>query len=176
MRLIEEYWPQSGRVAERAAASILTDLTSVGAPQDLRDLSQLAVTRLSAAPEDRQNTIPALSAELHGKLNQYCLALRDEQFFYSAGTYTYDVSHFGQDLTKSQMFDEASEKARVNLLPLAANIATQCKYYVDCKGAAASFFAEIAETLSRTPLGSADGKSLVKVADEIGVALGSEEQ
>jgi len=176
MRLIEEYWSQPGRVAERAAASILTDLTSVSAPQDLLDLSQQTVARLSASADDRKTTMPALSAELHSKLNQYCLAKPDEQFFYSAGTYTYDVSRFGQDLTKSQTFEQASENTRVTLLPLATSIATQCKYYVDCKDAAASFFTEIADTLSRTPLGSGDGKALVKVADEVGVALGSDEQ
>jgi ankyrin repeat protein len=175
MRLIEEYWPQQGRVAERAAASILGDLTNVSAPQDLIELSQQAVAKLSASPEDRRKTIPALSSELHNRLNQYCLALPDEQFFYSAGTFTYDVSRFGQDLTKSQTFNESNEATRVGLLPLATSIASQCKYFVDCKDAAASFFAEVTDTLSRTPLGVAEGKSLVQVADEIGVALGSDE-
>jgi ankyrin repeat protein len=176
MRLIEDYWPQQGRVAERAAASILSDLTNVSAPQDLVELSQQAVAKLSASPEDRRNTIPALSSELHNKLNQYCLTLPDEQFFYSAGTFTYDVSRFGQDLTKSQMFNESNEATRVGLLPLATSIATQCKYFVDCKDAAVSFFSEVTDTLSRTPLGAAEGKSLVQVADEIGVSLGSDEQ
>jgi hypothetical protein len=148
----------------------------VSAPQDLLDLSQQAVARLSAPADDRKATMPALSAELHSKLNQYCLAMPDQQFFYSAGAYTYDVSRFGQDLTKSQTFEQASENTRATLLPVATSIATQCKYYVDCKDAAASFFTEIVDTLSRTPLGSGDGKALVKVADEIGVALGSDER
>lgn len=176
MRLIEEYWPQPGRVAERAAASILTDLTNVSAPDDLTELVQQLVARLSANPDDRKSTVPPLSSELHNKLNQYCLSLPDEQFFYSAGMFTYDVSRYGQDLTKAPTFDEASEATRVNLTPMATSIATQCKYFLDCKEAAAAFFAEVADTLSRTPLGAGDGKALTKVADEIGVSLGSDEQ
>lgn len=176
MRLIEEYWPQPGRVAERAAASILSDLTNVSALQDLIDLAQQVTARLSASPEERKKTVPTLAGELHSKLNQYCLALPDEQFFYSAGGFTYDVSRFGLDLSKSQLFNESSEATRVNLLPLATSIATQCKYFVDCKDAAASFFGEVADTLAKTPLGSAEGKSLVKVCDEIGVSLGSDDQ
>jgi uncharacterized protein len=176
MRFVEEYWPQPGRVAERAAASILSDLTNVSAPQDLIDRAQQAVARLSASADDRKNTIPTLAGELHDKLNQYCLALPDEQFFYSAGTFTYDVSRFGQDLSRAPAFSESSEATRVNLLPLATSMATQCKYFVDCKEPAAAYFAEVADTLSKTPLGSAEGKVLVNVSDEIGVSLGSDEQ
>ena len=120
--------------------------------------------------------MPALASNLHNKLNQYCLALPNAQFFYSAGSLTYDVSRFGQDLNKSQMFGETNETARANLQLVAASIATQCKYFADCQEAAGSFFGEITDTLSRTPLGAGDAKSLVKVCDEIGVALGSDEQ
>jgi hypothetical protein len=175
MRLIEEYWPQPGRVAERAAASILSDLTNVGAPQELIGTAQQAVARLSGSPDDRKSTMPALAGELHNKLNQYCLALPDEQFFYSAGTFTYDVSRFGQDLMKSPTFDEAGENRRTDLALVASSMTTKCKYFVDCKEAAASFFGEVADTLARTPLGSGDGKSLVKVCDELGIALGSDQ-
>lgn len=175
MRIVEDYWPQSGRVAERAAASILGDLTRVGAPDDLISLAQQVSTRLAVPPEARQGTISSMISDLRSRLNSYGLAQTTQQFFYLVGGFTYDMSLLGQQLAKPQQVEAQSEETRKLLLPSATSMAKQCAGFTECKMRALSYISDASNLLQQSPLQPADGKTLQHLCDQIGIALGTDE-
>ena len=175
MRIVEDYWPQNGRIAERAAASILGDLTRVGGPDDLVSLAQQASTRLAIPPEARQGAIPTMITDLRSRLNAYCIAQTAQQFFYLAGGYTYDMSLLGQQLSKPQHVEAQTEEARKLLLPSATSMAKQCAAVTECKIRALSYISDASNLLQQSPLQAADGKTLQHLCDQIGIALGTDE-
>lgn len=175
MRLVEDYWPQNGRIAERAAASILGDLTRIGAPDDLISVAQQASTRLAVPPEARQGSLPAMIGDLRNRLNAYCTAQAAQQFFYAAGGLTYDISLLGQELAKPQHVPAQTEETRKALLAPATNMAGQCSSYTECKLRALSYISDTSNLLQQTPLQASDGKTLQHLCDQIGIALGTDE-
>jgi ankyrin repeat protein len=175
MRIVEDLWPQSGRTAERAAASILGDLTKVGAPDDLIVFAQQASTRLAVPPEERKGSVPVLVSELHKRLDTYCLTQPGGQFFYTSGGVTYDMSLLGQELSKPGHEETKTEETRKNIAPLAANMAAQCVAITECKVRALSYITDAASLLQQSPMLPSDGATLQKLCDQIGVALGTDE-
>ena len=175
MRIVEDYWSQSGRIAERAAASILGDLTRIAAPDDLISLAQQASTRLAVPPEARQGTIPTMISDLRTRLNAYCMAQTTQQFFYLVGGFTYDMSLLGQQLAKPQHVEAQTEETRKLLLPSATSMVTQCAGFTECKMRALSYISDASNLLQQSPLQPADGKTLQHLCDQIGIALGTDE-
>jgi ankyrin repeat protein len=175
MRLIEELWPQPGRVAERAATSIVGDLRKVGGPEDISELAQVTSNRLAYSPEDRKVPAPPLIGDLRKRLDTYCMSQPDQQFFYAVGGFTYDLNLLGQDLNKSELADAAIEVLRRNDLALITNFSSQCAAIPECKDVALSYFADAALLLQKSPLLPADGTKLLKLSDDIGVALGTDD-
>ena len=174
MRLVEDLWPQTGRVAERAAASIVGDVRKVGGPEDLAELAQVTSNRLSFPPEDRKATAPALIGDLRRRLDKFSLAQNGDGFFYAAGGFTYDMNLLGQELTRPDYVAASVEEHRRTLLPLASNFATRCAAIADCKERALSYLSDAANLLQKSPMLPADGAALQKLCDTIGVALGTD--
>lgn len=174
MRLIEDLWPQTGRVAERAATSIVGDLRTVGGPEDIIELAQVTSSRLSVAPEERKVPAPPLIGDLRKRLDAYCVAQTDEQFFYTVGGFTYDLSLFGRELAKPEQIETGTEGNRPALLALASNFSSQCAAISECKDVALSHFSEAVKLLQKSPLLLPDGITLQKLSDNLGVALGTD--
>ena len=82
----------TGGAAERAAGSIMADLQGVGAPEELSDLAQQTSTRLAVPLENRKGSAPPLITELRKRLDTFCVAQTEEQFFYAMGGFTYDLN------------------------------------------------------------------------------------
>ncbi len=175
MRLLEEYWPQNGRIGERAAASILGDLTKIGAPDDLVSLAQQASTRLAVPPEERKGSLSDMISDLHDRLNKFCYSPAGQKFFYSAGVFTYDINLLGQELRLARPSEDQNEQARKNLSPLAANLVQQCSGITTCKVRALSYISDSASLLQQSPLHAGDGDTLKKLSDQISIALGTDE-
>jgi ankyrin repeat protein len=173
MRLVEEMWPQTGRVAERAAGSILGDLRGVGAPEEMNDLAQETSTRLSVPLENRKGSVPPLITELRKRLDTFCATQTDERFFYAVGGFTYDLNLLGADLGKPERVEARVEESRRKDFLLANSFATQCAAISECKERALSYLSDAASLLQKTSLLSADGTTLQKLSDEIAVALGT---
>ncbi len=133
MRLVEDLWPQTGRVAERAAASIVGDVRKVGGPEDLAELAQVTSNRLAFPPEDRKATAPALINDLRRRLDKFSLTRNGDEFFYAAGGFTYDMNLLGQELTRPDYVEATIEERRRKLLLLASSFATRCAAISDCK-------------------------------------------
>lgn len=176
MRLVEEMWPQTGRVAERAAGSIAGDLRRVGAPEELSNLAQETSTRLAVPLEDRKGSVPPVITELRKRLDTFCVAQTDEQFFYTVGGFSYDLDLLGKDLGKPEQVEARVEESRRKVSLLANSFATQCAAISECKERALSYLSDAANLLQKTPLLSADGTTLQKLSDEIAVALGTEDR
>ena len=66
------------------------------------------------------------------------------------------------------------EDSRRKTLPLAKELAVKCSKTERCKEHALPYFVAAADILQKVQLLPADGSVLVKVADEIGIALGSD--
>lgn len=174
MRLVEDLWPQTDRVAVRAAASIVGDVRKVGGPEDLAELAQVTSNRLSFPPEDRKATAPALISDLRKRLDKFCRAQNGDEFFYAAGGFTYDMNLLGQELTRPDYVETTVEERRRNLFLLASSFATRCAAISDCKERALSYLSDAANLLQKSPLLPADGETLQKLCDTIGVALGTD--
>jgi hypothetical protein len=174
MRLVEDFWPQTGHVAERAAASIVGDVRKVRGPEDLAELAQATADRLAYPPEDRKTTAPPLISDLRKRLDRFCVAQTGEEFFYSVGGFTYDLSLVGQALNQPERDDTTIEERRREVLLLASSYATRCQAVSDCKERAFSYLSEAANLLQKSPLLPADGAALQKLSDSIGVALGTD--
>ena len=176
MRLVEEMSTRTGRAAEGAAGSIMGDLQRVGAPEELSDLAQQTSTRLAVPLENRKGSAPPLIAELRKRLDTFCVAQTDGQFFYAVGGFTYDLDLLGKDLGKPGQVEARVEESRRKVFLLANSFATQCAAISECKERARSYLSDAANLLQKTPLLSADGTTLQKLSDEIGVALGTEDR
>jgi len=176
MRLVEEMWTRTGRAAERAAESIMGDLQRVGAPEELSDLAQQTSTGLAVPLENRRGSAPALIAELRKRLDIFCVAQTEEQFFYAMGGFTYDLNLLGKDLGKPEQVEPSVEDSRRKDFLLASSFAAQCAAISECKERALSYLSDAANLLHKTPLRAADGTTLQKLSDEIGVALGTEDR
>lgn len=175
MRLVEDYWPQSNRIAERAASSILGDLTAVGAPDNLVVLAQRASMQLAIPPAERESSIRANISDLHNNLTIYCLGQSAQKFFFSAGGFTYDMNQLGQELAKSQHSENQTEQTRMSLLPIATNLTSQCAATTECKIRGLAYLSQAANLLQQPSLQAADGSALQKLCDQISIALGTDE-
>lgn len=175
MRIVEDFWPQNGGAAERAASTLLGDLTRLAAPDDLISAAQQASTLLAVPPEERKTFVPSRIEELRTKLNTYCHSQGGQQFFYLAGRTTYDMNLLGRELAEPQHVEAKTEETRKNILPLATNMAKQCAGITECKLRALSYISDAANLLQQSPLRSADGAALQKLCEQIGIALGSDE-
>src|SRR5467141_4994892 len=176
MRLVEEMWTRTGHAAEGAAGSIMGDLQRVGAPEELSDLAQQTSTRLAVPLENRKGSAPPLIAELRKRLDTFCVAQTEEQFFYAMGGFTYDLNLLGKDLGKPEKAEPSVEESRRKDFLLASSFAAQCAAISECKERALSYLSDAAILLQKTPLLSADGITLQKLSDEIGIALGTEDR
>lgn len=176
MRLVEEMWPQTGRVAERAAGSITGDLRKVGAPEELSELAQETSVRLVVPLENRKGSATPLITELRNRLDAFCAGQRDEQFFYTAGGFTYDLKLLGEDVGKREQMEQRVEESRRKVSLLAKSFATRCAAISECRERALSYLSDAANLLQKTPLLSADGTTLQKLSDEIAVTLGTEDR
>lgn len=176
MSFLEEWWPKTNHEAERAAATVLGDLRKVGGAEDLIELAQRTSTRLSFPTEENQAPIQPMIIELRNRLDAYCESQTDGNFFYLAGTFTYDLNVLGQNLSKPDHVDASIEETRRKLLPQASSFAARCATIAECKERGLGYLSDAANVLQRTPLVGADGTTLQKLSDEIGVALGTEDQ
>ena len=174
LRIVEDLWPQSGDIAERAAGTILGDLVKVGAPEDAISLAQQASARLSAPSEERNGAYRSLINDLHNRVSSYCLS-QPEQFFFTAGGFTYDMNLLGQEVSKSQGAEVKIEETRKNILPIAAHMAARCANISECNVRALKYMSDAANLLRQSPLLPPDGASLQKLCDQISVALGTDE-
>ena len=175
MRLIEDYWPQNNRVAERAADSILGDLNAAGAPDDLVLRAQKVSAQLSAPLQERKGSVAGIITDLHDHLNAYCLRQQGQSFFYNAGGFTYDMNTLGQEVARSGQAPTQVEQKRTGLSSFATSLASQCAAIADCKVRALSYITDATSLLHQSPLQAADGTTLQKLSDQISVALGTDE-
>ena len=174
LRIVEDLWLQSGDIAERAAGTILGDLVKVGAPEDAISLAQQASARLSAPSEERNGAYRSLINDLHNRVSSYCLS-QPEQFFFTAGGFTYDMNLLGQEVSKSRGAEVKIEETRKNILPIAAHMAARCANISECNVRASKYMSDAANLLRQSPLLPPDGASLQKLCDQISVALGTDE-
>jgi ankyrin repeat protein len=175
MSFLEELWPKTDQEAERAAATVLGNLRKVGGPEDLIELAQRTSTRLSFPTEENKEPIQPLIVELRNRLDTYCLSQADGKFFYEAGSFTYELNLLGENLSKADHGNASIEDTRRTLLALANNFAARCATITECKERGLGYLSDAANVLKRSPLVSADGKTLQTLANEIGVALGTED-
>jgi hypothetical protein len=154
----------------------MADLQGVGAPEELSDLAQQTSTRLAVPLENRKGSAPPLIAELRKRLDTFCVAQTEEQFFYAMGGFTYDLNLLGKDLGKPEKVEPSVEESRRKDFLLASSFAAQCAAISECKERALSYLSDAANLLQKTPLLSADGPALQKLSDEIGIALGTEDR
>jgi ankyrin repeat protein len=173
MRLVEEMWPQTGHVAERAAGSIVNDLRAVGAPGDLIELAQQTSTRLGLPIEDRKKVPPVIPA-LRTRLNAFCIEQAEGKFFFTLGEFTFDLNQLGVNVTKQE--ESAVEESRLKNYLLANRFAAECAAISACKDKAFSFLSSAAEILQKSPLAPVDGTTIRKLSDNIGLALGTEDR
>lgn len=172
MRLIEDLWSQTRDTADRAAVNMTNDLNRLGAPEDLIHLAEETSKRLAMAPEDRKEPIPPLIGDLRNRLNTFAMVDTDEQFFYIAGQFAYDLSLLGRDLAHSEESDVNTKGSSSKSLFSATVLATQCSAIPVCKDRALPYFRSAVSILQKDNLGSYDGTALIKLSDEIAVALG----
>lgn len=175
MRLIEVLWPQTSFLAARCALSIQEDLKKVGAPNNLIEFAYEASARLNLPPEERKRSAPLLIRELRERLDALFKAQTEEQFFYTAGAYTYDLNLLGGILIRPDHPEVSVEESQRKTLPVAKELAVKCSKAEICKELALPHFVAAADILQKVQLLRADGTVLVKVADDIGIALGSDE-
>lgn len=175
IRMVEDLWQQPGHVAERAAANLIADLTDVEAPDTtIRVVNDLS-TQLAGAPEQRKESVPAALPGVRKLLNAVGMEAGDDQFFYVAGQFTYDLSLFGGYLTRKERPGEVRNAPESISQATAAIVLMQCSAAVPCKDRALPDFQRVAEILQKPELVSADGATLMKLSDDIAVALGTSE-
>jgi ankyrin repeat protein len=133
MDFLEQLWPKMDQRAERAAATVLGDLRKVEAPEELIDMAQKTLLRLSYPTQESKEPIQPLIEELRNRLDTYCSSRPDDKFFYAAGSFTYELDQLGQDLEKPDAVDGSVENARRKLLMLANNFAARCAAIPECK-------------------------------------------
>jgi serine/threonine-protein phosphatase 6 regulatory ankyrin repeat subunit B len=177
IRLLQSFWPQNEKEAVGASAKLLGDLREVDAPENLIALAQQTFTSL-AYPQDNGNADrqPPVS-ELRKRLDAYCQSQTDGTFFYAVGGYSYDLNLLGQYLTTTSQNSSASDVADAHgrLLPLSTGFAAQCAAIVECKDRALGFFSNSVAILQKPTLASEDGSALREISNEIGVALGTQD-
>src|SRR5260370_871056 len=175
MQLIEVLWSQTGLVAARCAFSIQQDLKKVGAPSDLIELANQAHIHLNLPPEERKGRVPPLMRDLRARLDRFCKAQTEGQFFYSAGGFTYALTLLGVDVKNPGDAQVSVEDSRRTTLPLAKAMVAQWSTTEGCKEHALSSFSAAAAILKKAQLIPTDGFALVKVSGDIEAALGGDE-
>ena len=176
MRLMEVLWSHPGELAARCAVNLQQDLQKVAAPSDLMELANRAAIQLNLRPEERPDSVPILIRELRVRLDKLCKAQTEEQFFFAAGGFTYDLSLFGEDVKDPGHAKVSIEDGRRKTLLLASALAAQCSATAGCKERALLYFSAVTNILKKEQLGSADGSLLVTVSENIGKALSSDER
>jgi ankyrin repeat protein len=174
MRLIEVLWTQTSFLAARCAFSLQEDLRKVGAPDNLIHLAFEASTRLNLPAEERKGPVPPLIRDLRVELDKLCKAHTEEQFSYTAGGFTYDLNLLGEAVKSPDHPEVSVEDSRRKILPIANELAVQCSATAGCRESALPYFLTAGEILKKGQLLPADGSMLVKVSDDIGIALGSD--
>ena len=175
MRLIEVLWSQTGELAARCAVGLQQDLKKVAAPGDLIELANRAAFQLKLRPRERDSSVPILIRELRVRLDKLCKAQTEEQFFCTAGAFTYDLTLFGEDVKDPGHAKVSVEDGRRKTLLLTSALAAQCSASAGCKERALLYFTAAANILKKEQLVPADGSLLVTVSENIGKALGSNE-
>ena len=175
MSFLEELWPKTNLEAERAAATVLGNLRKLGGPEDLIELAQKTSTRLSFPSEQNKEPIQPLIVELRERLDAYCLSPADGKFFYEAGSFTYELNLLGKTLREADHGDAGMEETRLTLLALANTFLARCATIAECKERGLSQLSDVANVLKQSPLVPADGTKLQTLANELGVALGTED-
>jgi hypothetical protein len=176
MRLIEVLWPQTNLLAARCAFSLQEDLRRVRAPSNLIELAYEASVRLNLPLEERKGPVPPLIRDLRVALDKLSKAQTEEQFFYAAGGFTCDLNLLGEGVKKPDHAEVSVEDSRRKILPLVNGLAVRCSTTEGCKERALPSFLAASEILKKAQLLPADGSELVKVSDDIGIALGSDER
>jgi ankyrin repeat protein len=176
MRLIEVLWSQTGELAARCAVGLQQDLKKVAAPGDLIELANRAAIQLKLGPRERDSSVPILIRELRVRLDKLCKAKTEEQFFCTAGAFTYDLTLFGEDVKDPGHAKVSVEDGRRKTLLLTSALAAQCSASAGCKDRALLYFTAAANILKKEQLVPADGSLLVTVSENIGKALGSNER
>jgi hypothetical protein len=173
MRLIEALWTQTSFLAARCAFSLQGDLRKVGAPDNLIQLAFEVSTRLNLPAEQRKGPVPPLIRDLRVELDKLCKAHSEEQFSYTAGGFTYDLNLLGEAVKSPDHPEVNVEDSRRKILSIANELAVQCSTAEGCRESALPYFLTAGEILKKAQLLPADGSMLVKVSDDIGIALGS---
>src|SRR6266513_1845337 len=176
MRLMEVLWSHPGELAARCAVNLQQDLQKVAAPSDVMELANRAAIQLNLRPEERPDSVPILIRELRVRLDKLCKAQTEEQFFCTAGGFTYDLSLFGEDVKDPGHAKVSVEDGRRKTLLLASALAAQCSATAGCKERAVLYFSAVTNILKKEQLGPADGSLLVTVSENIGKALSSDER
>lgn len=173
MSFLEERWPNINQAAERAAAAALGHLRQLGAPEDLSDLAQKTLTRLSFPSDSHKEPIQPLIVQLRHRLDAYCLLQTDGEFFYEAGNFTYELNVLGKNLGETDQGNASIEDSRLKLLALANNLVVRCTAIAECKERGLGSLSDAANVLKRNRLVPADGMALRTLANEIEVVLGT---
>jgi ankyrin repeat protein len=176
MRLIEGLWPQANLLAARCALSLQEDLRKVRAPSNLIELANEAAVRLNLPSEERKGPVPPLIRDLRVALDKFPKAQTEEQFFYTAGGFTYDLNLLGEGVKNPDHAEVSVEDSRRKILPLINELTVHCSTTEGCKERVLPYFLAASEILKKAQLLPADGSELVKVSDDIGIALGSDER
>jgi hypothetical protein len=176
MRLIEGLWPQTNLLAARCAFSLQEDLRRVKGPSNLIELAYEASVRLNLPVEERKGPVPPLIRDLRAALDKLPKAQTEEQFFYTAGGFTYDLNLLGEGVKNPERAEASVEDSRRKILPRINELAVHCSTTEGCKERVLSYFLAASEILKKAQLLPADGSALVKVSDDIGTALGSDER
>jgi ankyrin repeat protein len=176
IRMVEDLWQQPGHVAERAAANLIADLTDLGAPDATIRVVNVLSTQLATPPEQRKESVSAALPDFRKRLNAVGMDAEADQFFYVAGQFTYDLSLFAGQLTRKERPGEVQTPPASITDAAAAILARQCSATPLCKDRALPSFQRVVELLQKPELVSADGAALLKLSDDIAVALGTSEQ
>jgi ankyrin repeat protein len=176
MQMIDVSWSQNSPLASRSAHSIQEDLKKVTAPTDLIELAHQANVRLDAPTEDNTGSLARVVRDLRARLDKYCRAQADGEFFYAAGGYTMDLTLLGEKLKNPQEAAPSVEDGRRKTVPVAAVIAAECSATENCKEHALPYFVSAATILRKPRLGPADGPALVSVSSDLERTLSGDER
>ena len=176
MQMIEAWGMQTSDLAAGWAMNIQQDLRKIGAPSELVELASQARVQLKLS--SRQSSSGPVLRLIHGLrvgLDGFCKSHAEENFFYSAGGFTYRLNLLGEDMKRPDQAHVSVEDTRRAVLPLANAMAEQCSVAVDCKERALIYFLDVTTILKKAQLAPADGTALVKASSEIEAALSGEE-
>jgi len=113
-----------------------------------------------------------LLSDLRNRLSTFSMVETDQQFFYIAGQFTYDLSLLGRALTQSEDAETNLQGSISKSLFSATVLGSQCSAIQECKDRALPYFRNATNILQKDHLGSTDGTALIKLSDEIAVVLG----